>query len=302
MQSLNYSSIRKLNIFLTGVTGFIGRNIFEQLGKKYNFYAPTHKKLDLTDTKKVESFFKTHNIDVVIHTATSGGKRTDVDSYEIAELNLRMFFNIARCEKYFKKMIFLGSGAEYDNTRSLIRVSEKDFDKVVPKSQFFFNKYVCSKYIEKSDKIVNLRLFGIFGKYEDYSIRFISNAICRNILGKPITINQNVYFDYLYIDDFVGILEYFIENSVHYRFYNVGTGKKIDLYTIAKIVNEKADKKSKITIKKKGLNNEYTCNNSRLKKEIKDIKFTDFKLSVDLLYTWYKKIKNELDVNLVFKD
>src|SRR3972149_7899967 len=248
MQSLNYSSIRKLNIFLTGVTGFIGRNIFEQLGKKYNFYAPTHKKLDLTDTKKVESFFKTHNIDVVIHTATSGGKRTDVDSYEIAELNLRMFFNIARCEKYFKKMIFLGSGAEYDNTRSLIRVSEKDFDKVVPKSQFFFNKYVCSKYIEKSDKIVNLRLFGVFGKYEDYSIRFISNSICRNIFDLPIGDNKNVVYSYLYIDDLVKVIDFFLNNKLRFNVYNVTPTKTIDLLTIAKKINLISGKPVKIRV------------------------------------------------------
>ena len=48
-------------IFLTGGTGFIGRNIIEQLVNKYHFIAPPHKQLDLTNSKAVEKFFKKIN-------------------------------------------------------------------------------------------------------------------------------------------------------------------------------------------------------------------------------------------------
>ena len=34
-------------IFLTGVSGFVGKSIFKKLSKKYDIYAPERKDLDL---------------------------------------------------------------------------------------------------------------------------------------------------------------------------------------------------------------------------------------------------------------
>ena len=281
-------------IFLTGAAGFIGRNIKEQLGDKYRLYAPSSKELDLGDGRAVEKFFRAHTPDVVIHAAKIGGTRKIQSTAEITVANMRMFFNLVRCERYFQKMIFLGSGAEYDNSRPLIRVREEDFDKFVPLESFFFYKYACSKYIEKADNIVNLRLFGIYGKYEDYELRFISNAIYKTLFDLPITIKQNVFFDYLYINDFVNILDYFIQNKVSHAFYNVGTGKRVDLLTIANIVRKVAGKDLKIIVKEKGLNNEYTCDNTRLMRELPHVRFTDLEKSIVDLYGWYQTVKPSL--------
>lgn len=288
--------MQKKNIFVTGGNGFIGRNIIENLGKKYNFYAPSHEDLDLLNPYPVEKFFKTYKIDVVIHAAKFGGTRKVQDTPDLAKMNLKMFFNVVRNKKHFGKMIFIGTGGEYDASKPLIKVKESEFDKVIPSDNFFgLYKYICSKYIEEADNIVNLRLFGIYGKYEDYQLRFISNAICKNLFNLPITMRQNVFFDYVYIDDFVRIVDYFINNNPKEKFYNIGTGKKIDLLTIAKIINEISDKKSKIIVKKNGLNREYTCDNSRLKKEIKGIKFTDFDQTLKFLLQWYKNIIPDLN-------
>lgn len=283
--------MRSTNIFLTGGNGFIGKNIFEQLGKKYNFLAPSRQELDLEDPYKVENFLRTHIADVVIHSAKIGGTRKVPNTTEIAEINTRIFFNIARNEKYFSKMIFLGSGADYDVSRPLVKVKEEEFDRVVPKDSFGFYKYICSKYIEKAAKIINLRLFGIYGKYEDYELRFISNAICKNIFGLPITMRQNVFFDYVYINDLIKIIEHFINNDSRNKFYNIGTGKSIDLLSIAKLINKIAGQKSDILIGKKGLKNEYTCDNTRLRNEIKNLHFTDIERAIGELYAWYKSIK-----------
>lgn len=293
---------KSLRVFLTGSNGFIGKNILENLKGKYLFYHPSHQELDLTNAIYVEDFLKSNPVDIVVHAAKIGGTRRDSDSAEIAEANLRMFFNLARCEKYFKKMIFLGSGAEYDNSRSLSKVKEEDFDIIVPASPFFFYKYVCSKYIEKTDKIINLRLFGIYGKYEDYRLRFISNAIYKSILNLPITIKQNAYFDYLYINDFIKILDYFMQNNVHFKYYNLGTGKSISLLEIAKTINKISRKNLEIRVAKAGFKNEYTCNNSRLKKEIKNLNFVDFELSIKELYAWYGNLKLNLKKQDLFFD
>lgn len=200
-----------------------------------------------------------------------------------------MFFNLAKNEKYFNKLIYLGSGAEYGKDKPLVKIKESDFGKNIPKDEYGLYKYLCSKYVESSNKYINLRLFGVYGKHEDYRFRFISNAICRNIYNMPITINQNVFFDYVYINDFLNILEYFIKHRPKHSSYNIGKGVQVDLVTLANIINKVADKKSDIIISKRGLNNEYTCNNNRLKSEMANLMFTNDNIAIKELYSWYRR-------------
>lgn len=280
-----------MKVLITGSKGYIGKNLTEQLSNKYKLYTPLHKELNLLDEAATENYFKKNKFDVVVHCAVVGGSRKSEQVENAFYKNTKMFFNIVKNKKYFKKMINLGSGAEYDSSRSLIKVKEIDFDQKVPVDDYGFYKYVCAKYIQGVDGIVNLRIFGMFGKYENYKLRFISNAICKNIFELPITMKQNAFFDYVDINDFVKIVDYFINHKTSEKFYNIGRGKKIDLLTIANKINSISDKKSKIIIKNKGFNKEYTCDNTKLKKEIKNLDFTNFDQSIKELYLWYKSIK-----------
>jgi UDP-glucose 4-epimerase len=290
--------MQKLKIFLTGGGGFIGRNIVELLGDKYDFFYPSSQELDLTNTDAVLDYLKKNNVDIVIHAANVGGNRSrkweGVDW--VLEKNLQMFFNLVRCKDYYKRMIVFGSGAEYDKRNDIVKAKEEDSDKNMPSDYYGFAKYIMAEYARNVDFITHLRLFGVYGKYEDYQIRFISEAICRTFLDMPITINQNVYFDYLYINDFIKILDYFIINKPKHTFYNVGRGKIIDLMSIAKKVLSLADKNTPIIINKPGLNKEYSCNIDRLKSEIVDPSFTDFNQTLVELRAYYRSIKSKLDL------
>lgn len=283
--------MNKKTIFITGAGGFIGRNLTKQFSKKYNLLAPRHKELDLLEEKAVDAFFNNNKIDVVINCAVIGGSRKEEHVDSSLSNNLRIFFNLLKNKDKFEKIIHLGSGAEYDKNRPIIKVKETDFGKIIPQDEYGFFKYICSKYIEKEENIISLRIFGLFGKYEDFRYRFVSNAIVNNLKGIPITISQNVFFDYIYINDFVKIVDYFINHKAKHKFYNIGTGNKIDIFTIANKINKISNKKSKIEVKNTGLNNEYTCDNSRLIKELKGFSFTNFDQSLIELYQWYKNKK-----------
>ena len=88
----------------------------------------------------------------------------------------------------------------YEETRDnyIEKMDESYIGKNIPTDMYGLSKYIMNEYARNSRNIVNLRLFGVFGKYEDYRIRFISNNICRVLAGNTISINQNVFFDYIF--------------------------------------------------------------------------------------------------------
>jgi len=280
-----------MKILLTGSTSFVGRNILEQLRKKYHFLAPSHTELDLTDTQLVRDFFSSHPIDIVIHCAHVGRYGRVHHIQDAVEKNLKMFFNILANKGKFRKVIHFGSGAEYDKSKPIVRVGEEAFGKRIPSDQYGFSKYLCSLYAEYLENIVVLRLFAVYGKYEDYTTRFISDSLSRTALGLPIVINKNAVFDYLYVNDFIKILDFFITHTTKDKSYNVGRGKPIDLLTIARMIQNIANNKSKILINEKGFSNEYTCDNSSLMREMPSFRFTRMEKSLKELYMWYKSIK-----------
>lgn len=291
-----------MKIFLTGGNGFIGRNIKEQLGHTYEIIAPTHEELDLTDGKAVYEFLENNPVDIVVHAANIGGTRKQQHVFGITHVNLKMFFNLVRAKPFFKRMINLGSGAEYDKQQPLIKVKETDFDKHVPNDEYGLYKYVCSQYAAKVDYITHLRLFAVFGKYEDYEIRFISNAICRALLNAPITMRQNVMFDYIFIDDFIRILERCIESKPKETFINIGRGEAVDLKTLAEKVLHEIGCDVPILISSKGWGREYSSDATRLKELFPDITFTPIDFAIAQLVAYYKTILPNLDSQSLLKD
>jgi GDP-L-fucose synthase len=152
-----------------------------------------------------------------------------------------------------------------------------------------------TKYTQLNSNIYNLRLFAVFGKYEDWRVRFISNACCNAIFGLPISINQNKFFDFLYIDDLVKIVRWFINNKPKKNIYNVCAGNVYDFKALAEKIIKISGKNLDIKIKTEDLGREYSGDNSLLLNELKDFKFTPIDESVKGLYDWYDSNKHIIE-------
>jgi len=287
-----------MKILITGGNGFIARNLSEHLNDNgYVLTLLNRQGLDLLEQQKVFDLIKSKRFDVVIHTATydAAPRHSTKDPSKVLENNLRMFFNLARCKDHFGKMIYFGSGAEFDREHWKPRMREDYFDQHIPQDQYGFSKYVMTKHAQLSANIYNLRLFGVFGKYDDWQTRFIPNACCQAVLGLPVTIKQNKLCDFLYIDDLVKIVRWFIGNSPRRNVYNICTGKVNDFKSLAEKIIKISGKQLDIVIETAGFGREYSGDNALLLEELRDFKFQPFDKSIKELYGWYEENKQIIE-------
>lgn len=285
-----------IKIFLTGKTSFIGKNLFEHLScfkSEYDIYAPSHVELDLTNDEAVGNILKQGKFDVVIHAAMYN---KIFDSSNMLSESLRIFYNLEKYSNLYGKMYYFGSGAEFDKTLDITDVKEEELGWYLPKNYYGFAKYIMAKHAQASANIYNLRLFGVYGKYEHWQTKFISNACCRAVFNLPVTLAQNVFFDYMYIEDLCKIVRKFLYITPQYHDYNICSGKKVDLYSLAQKVIAISGKELDIIVAKDGFKSEYTASNKRMLKEI-NCKLTNIDEGIEILYKWYQENKDLININ-----
>lgn len=286
-----------MKILLTGATGFIGRNLREFWIDRYDVYTPGRLELDLLQSENVHKYLKKHSFDVIVHTANTNDFKYKLSNYDILDQNLRMFYNLEKNHAYYGRMYYFGSGAEYDKQHYIPKLKETDFGKYLPSDAYGFAKYTMARVAENSSNIYDLRLFGVYGKYEQWQRRFISNALCRSIKEMPITITQDVKFDYLYIDDLCKIMEWFLFHCPKYHCYNVCSGYSIALTSIAEMINDVIGLEREIIVKTPGYKSEYSGDGTRFMQEMGGFEFTEMKVAIKQMYQYYLKIQESIVEN-----
>ena len=88
-----------------------------------------------------------------------------------------------------------------------------------------------------------------------------------------IKMNHNQIFDYMYVDDLLNILEWFINNNPKSHRYNVCTSKPVELLSLAKDIITIVGTDKKIIISNKEKAATYTGSNARLLGEIRGYNF-----------------------------
>lgn len=277
-----------MKILLTGSGGFIGKNLKSYLQNKYELLAPRSFELDLTYENAVKQYFTENDIDFIIHCGSTGGARGIADKDTTIEDNLAMVENLLKYKKSAARIILFGSGAMYDKSRSLHKVKENMVGKVIPSDLYGKSKMLIAKKIKNRADVLCLNIFACYG-YGEKDNRFPSYAIDCVLNGKDIEINQNVIFDYLFVEDMQKIVEYFVENIPFDNMINITPTESISLLQIAEILNTFIDKPVKIEIKNSIMNNEYTGDNSLLIKNFPNIKFTPIGEGLKKLFEYKKQ-------------
>lgn len=254
-------------ILLTGATGFIGKNLYPLLCKKYDVSAPTRAELDLLDSVLVYKYLSAGKFDAVLHFATPTGQNPMDKQGELFERSMNVFLALERCSDLYGKMIYLGSGAEYGKHRSIELIREEQFGEELPRDSYGLSRYCMSKMAQRHDNIMNLRIFGCCGLFDPPHklIPYIIDCIRQE---KKVLLRQDVLFDFLYVEDIFPVLVYCIEHSMEYNAYNLCTGRQMLISAIANEVLRQTKSTIPVAFEKCGLGLEYTGSNERIHSEI----------------------------------
>ena len=277
---------------ITGGAGFIGSNLTDHLvrighkviildnfvsGKKNNLAHHKKKdvkivKLDISKSKNLYRYFK--GVDYIFHLAglaeiipSIKNPKKYFDNNVIGSLNV---VEAAKKVK-IKKFIYAASSSCYGTPKSF-PTSEKD--KIDLKHPYAVTKFMGEELIMKYASIFNMpnisfRFFNVYGPRLNTSGQYsavIGNFLSQTRKKKPLTIvgNGKQTRDFIHVDDLANAFIKVIKSKSVNKIYNLGSGKRTSINTIAKIFG---GKKKFIPIRP-GEPRNSLANISKIKKEI----------------------------------
>jgi len=235
-----------MEILITGGNGYISKNLFNTLKTKYRITLVTREDFDLGDSRAVTEWFSNKTFDVVIHTASVGGNRLLKEDENTIDQNLQMYYNLLSNKKQFNKFITFGSGAELYSSST----------------PYGLSKQVIRNSILNKKNYYNLRIYAVFDENE-LDNRFIKANINRYINKEKIIIYQDRNMDFIYMQDLIKIVDYYIQNDDLPKEIDCVYEKTYSLIEISNMINCLDRYKVQIEIQSEGIQN-YNGNSNSL--------------------------------------
>ena len=156
---------------------------------------------------------------------------------------------------------------------------------------------------QTTDNIFVLRLFGVFGKYEAWDVRFISNACARVVRGLPIVIRQNVGSTIFMFPNLRSYSRGFSNTSPGRKLITYAAARLITLLELAEMVAAASGRDPEIIVRNPAMGPEYSADNTRMLREIGGFRFRPMSDCIGELYHWYKAHAENISVDqLTFDD
>lgn len=177
-------------ILLTG-SGFLAKEIQEKLDV---IKVPRSV---LENPKKLLTMVEEAGAEFIIHTSWADVGGGGSGSYE---WNMLVHDNLLQISSLVKSIFIFGSGCETEP---------------VHEDRFWYKKGkvdVAAKVIT-NNKFINLILYGCFGRHEEPT-RLIKNCMNRISNNLPIELKQDRWMDFLYVDDLISIIKYYMNNPI----------------------------------------------------------------------------------------
>lgn len=262
---------KKEIVLVTGSKGFIGSHIVKKISKNYLVYGKNGNHPNLLDRKRILNMKK---VDIVIHVAAKvpNTKNTKLDDFQ--ENNVFGTLNILDycIQKKIKKFVYISSYVYGKPKHNPVKESHP----VNPHTDYTKSKLVseelCKLYSKLYDlNMIILRPFSVYGKSQKsgYLIPNLINSIKNN--KKIIITNKQSKRDFLFIDDFVNAIEFFLKQDFKFEIFNIGSGLSYSFEEIIQKLEKLSSSKMKVEFidNKKTYIPEIRADISNIKKKIK---------------------------------
>ena len=237
-------------ILLTGATGFLGSHLCRAL---HTGYTVVILKRSFSDTRRIddilgkvmfydvdridtEQVFKENSIDIILHTATSYGRK-DESLSTITDANL--LFPLKLLE-----MALANNVDMFVNTDTIATGSLNPY--ALSKKQFA----MWLKHFSDGMKAINVRLEHMYGPGDDES-RFITYLMRNMLHNEPLDLTLGEQKrDFVFIDDvvnaYVTLLECIEDFPKKFHEFDVGSGSPVKIREIVEMIQGIIQSKSKI--------------------------------------------------------
>jgi GDP-L-fucose synthase len=248
-----------MSILFTGHNGFLGRELIPRLSANHKIITYPG---DLRDFADLSEFVKKNSILKVIHAAAKVANRWEIDTSENLVNNLKMTMNIVNLGI---PMLSFCSGKIYGQQETIDNVGEDEAGDRFPEDYYGQSKYIIRKLVLENNNVSIFRFFNVFGIHE-HPLRFIKANITRYSTKEPMIIDQNIHFDFFYIEDAIPIIASWISESSMPKELNLVYKEKYDLFQVCSLINKLAEHKVRIIVKNSDPGRNYYGNGERLSK------------------------------------
>ena len=254
------------NSVITGGAGFVGSNLVDRLvsighkvivldnfvsGKKSNLSHHSEKnvkiiKIDISD-KNLDKYFK--KADYIFHLAALAEIIPSFkDPNKYFKNNVIGTLNVLKAAKKvkIKKLIYAASSSCY-GTPKKFPTSEKD--KIDLKHPYAETKFIGEELVMRYASIfkmpnISFRFFNVYGPRLNVSGQYsavIGNFLTQTKNRKPLTVvgDGKQTRDFIHVDDLIDAFIQVIKTKSVNKIYNLGSGKRTSINTIAKIFGGK---------------------------------------------------------------
>ena len=236
-----------LKIAITGASGFVGANLIRYFNSANEVYALTRNtnpwrlskefnlvSFDVKDKHVVRNVVATLRPDVLIHCAAYGGYPFETEPREIIETNIIGSLNVVDASREVPIVINVGSSSEYGVTNKPM----EEEDTIAPTTPYSMTKALQTKLFASSPNSITLRLFSVYGYYEEKH-RLIPYIVYSAIKKqKPILSSKSNVRDFVFIEDVTDAFALAIQKFEKIEkgsIFNVGSGVQ---KSVLDVVNE----------------------------------------------------------------
>ena len=274
-----------MRILITGKDGFIGKGLSSSL-TEFELITVGRTDLNLCDRTQVNQFFEQQDaFDVVIHTAISGGRRNydTVDGSDVIQNNLLMFFNLLSNKHKFKKLIQLGSGAEFDRFTGKNINELSEIRSSYPIDAYGMSKNIISRICDTEKDCYTFYIYNIFGPNE-LPTRMVSGNIIKYINKQDLVVYKNKIMDFFSMEDFVKLCKFYIANENLPKTVQCCYSNKTTLLDIANMINNLGEHKVNVKLLNSDSDTSY-CGDSALLESL-PIQFTGLDHGLHYLHNY----------------